>query len=415
MAVKAKFLVYFYLLALGWGPILQGMMGLATFRIDEALIPIMAIIYVLLPVLLGKNLLPTVPKPFGYTWGTYLILTFLAMLGQSLTLGHKSWIPLVYLARVFYVTMVFYTIYVFIRRKERYARDVMDLFVIISLGISLVGILQWFGVAPVRDVILKYYPRITTFAPHVATSTFGGNPTILGTFLLISISYVFAQLVVLHNKGKQWLVLYGSLAILMFCLFLTVAKMAILSLPALLSFLGVLAGKKRIGTLFLALFSLAVILDLVNVFTPRVFTRFSISWDVSVEGRVLVWGNLKEQIFAGAPTLLFGYGFQERTGVITENQYFYELYHKGILGLLGYTFFLFGNLWYFLWLFLQAAKESYERAIYLGTCGMLVAIAMVGFTYTTIQPERLTEWVFVMLAVAYASAARHNFVHWRSL
>jgi len=50
VAVKAKPLVYwFYLFALGWGPILQGVMGLATFRIDEVVLPIMAIIYVLLP------------------------------------------------------------------------------------------------------------------------------------------------------------------------------------------------------------------------------------------------------------------------------------------------------------------------------------------------------------------------------
>lgn len=416
VAVKAKSLLfYFYLFALGWGPILHWVMGLATLRIDEALLPIMAITYVLLPVLLGKSRLPTVPKPFGYTWGAYLTLTFLAMLGQSLTVGHESWIPLVYLARVFYGTMVFYTIYVFIRRNERYAKKVMDLFVIISLGISLLGILQWFGIGPVWDLILAYYPRITTFVPHVATSTFGGNPTILGTFLLIPISYVFAQLVVLHNKGKRRIVLYGSLAILIFCLFLTVAKMAMLSLPLLLSFLSVLAGKKRIRALFLALFSLAAALYLVNVFAPHVFVRFSIAWEGSVEGRLLTWANLKEQIFAGVPTLLFGYGFQERTGVITESQYFYELYHKGVLGLIGYSIFLFGSLMWFFRLFLLAPRSSYEKTIYLGTCGMLAAMAMLGFTYTTIQPERLTEWVFVMLAVAYASAARHKFVHRRPL
>jgi len=416
VAVNAKPLVYwFYLFALGWGPILQGVMGLATFRIDEVVLPIMAIIYVLLPALLGKHLLPTVPKPFGYTWGAYLSFTFLAMLGQSLTVGHESWIPLLYLVRLVYITMVFYTIYVFVIREEQHSQKIMDLFMIISLGISLFGILQWFGIGPVCDLILTYYPRITTFVPHRATSTFGGNPTILGTFLLIPISYVFAQLVVLNNKGKRKTVLYGSLATLIFCLFLTVAKMAILSLPLLFSFLGVLAGKKRIRTLFLALFFLAALLYLVNVFASCVFVRFAITWEGSIEGRLATWANLKKQIVAGVPILLFGYGFQERTGVITESQYMYELYCKGILGFIGYLIFLFGSLVHVLRLFLRAPKRSYEKAIYLGTCGMLAAIAMVGFAYTTIQPERLTEWIFVTLAVAYASAARHKFIHRRPL
>jgi hypothetical protein len=416
IAVKAKSLLfYFYLFALGWGPILQGVMGLATFRIDEALLPVMAIIYVLLPVLVGKSLLPTVPKSFGYTWGIYLTLTFLAMLGQSLTMGHESWVPLVYLARVFYVTVVFYTIYVLIKQKEQYIQKVMDLFVVISLGISLLGILQWFGIDFVWNFISSCYSRITTSIPGVATSIFGGNPTILGTFLLISISYVFAQLVVSRNKGKRRLFLYISLTILIFCLFLTVAKMAILSLPVLLSFLSVLASRKRIRTFFLASFSLAAVLYLVNVFASHVFVRFSIAWEGSVEGRLVTWGRLKEQFLAGVPTLLFGYGFQERVGVITESQYFYELYYKGTLGLIGYLIFLFGSLLHVLRLFLGAAEGSYEKAIYLGTCGMLAAMAMVGFTYTTIEPERLTEWIFVMLAVAYASAAQQNFVQRRLL
>jgi hypothetical protein len=415
VAIKAKFLLfYLYLFILGWGPILQGVMGLVTFRIDEALLPVMAIIYVLLPVLVGKSLLQTVPKLFGYTWGIYLTLTFLAMLGQGLTVGHKSWVLLVYLARVFYVTVVFYTIYVLIKQKEQHLQKVMDLFVVISLGISILGILQWFGIDFVCNFISSYYPRITTFIPKVATSTFGGNPTILGTFLLISISYIFAQLVASRNKGKRRLFLYISLIILIFCLFLTVAKMAILSLPALLSFLSVLASRKRIRTFFLASFSLAVVLYLVNVFAPFVFVRFSIAWEGSVEGRLVTWDRLKEQVFASVPTLLFGYGF-DRVGVITENQYFYELYYKGILGLIGYLIFLFGNLLHFLKLFLRAAEGSYEKPIYLGTCGMLAAMAMLGFAYTTIEPERLTEWIFVMLAMAYASAAQQNFVQRRLL
>lgn len=404
----------FYLLLLGWSPLLQNVAGLATLRVDEVLLPIIFTIFIILPVLLGKRQLPAVPKAFIYTWGTYLAFTVLAMLGQNLALGQESLVPFAYLARLALVTMAFYLIYTFLKWRHEYVPKVMNLFVIISLGIGLLGILQWFGVGPIRDLILQHYPRITTFIPGVATSVFGGNPTILATFLLIPISFIFAQILILNNKGKRRIFLYGALAVLIFCLFLTVAKMAILSLPVLLLLLFAMSGlaiKSRLRALVFIVLFVGVIFYLVNTFAPHVFVRFAISWEGSIEGRLVQWTYLKEHVFASVPTLMFGHGFQDRVGVITESQYFFELFFKGVLGLIGYLLFLFGSLMYFLRSYLRAPKNSYEKALYLGTCGMLLSMAMVGFTYTTIQPERVVEWIFILLAIAYASTVRRRPTH----
>ena len=407
------FFLCLYLLLLGWGPLLQNVAGLATLRVDEMLLPIIFTGFIILPVLLEKRLLPAVPKAFIYTWGIYLAFTFLAILGQNLTLGQESWVPFAYLARLALLTVVFYLIYTFLRWRHEYAPKVMNLFVVISLGIGLLGILQWFGVGPIRDFILQHYPRITTFIPGVATSVFGGNPTILATFLLIPISFVFAQILILNNKGKRKIFLYGALAVLIFCLFLTVAKMAILSLPVLLFMLSGLVIKRRLRVLVFIVFFVGTIFYLVNAFAPHVFVRFDVAWAGSVQVRLVTWAHLWEQISAGVPTLMFGHGFMDRAGAITESQYFFELFYKGALGLIGYLLFLFGSLIHFLKLYLRTPKDSYEKALYLGTCGMLFAMTMVGFTYTTIQPERISEWIFILLAIAYASTVKHRAVHGR--
>lgn len=399
------YLPYLYLTLLGWGPQFSGLGGLTTLRPDELVLPIAALGQIFLLALIRTRCSVTVPKTLVYTWGAYLALTLLAMLVHSMTLAVGS-TSLIYLARLGYLTLVFYTIFVFIAGKPHRADRVMGLLVLVSLGIAVLGILQWFNIGSVRELILAYYPRVTTFVPAVATSTFGGNPTILGTFLLIAISYVFSQSLVTGISRRQRAILYGCLGALVFCLFLTVAKAAILILPIVL-----LAVSGRIKQSLLAMLLLAAVIYLTAIFAPHSFARFSAAWEGSVEGRVVTWVAMREEILADVPTFVFGHGFTDRPGQVTESQYIWELYHKGVLGLVGYVVFVGGNLLYFLKLFRRARHGSQEQAIYGGTVGMLIALVLVGVVYTTIHPERLTEWVFVMLGVAYAVAANKATAH----
>ncbi len=394
-----------YLLLLGFSPVLQNIGGLATLRLDELFFPIF-LIFFLIMLLVRAGKFPLIPKAFRYTWGAYLTLTFLAMLVQNLIFGQESLVPFAYMLRILYLTAVFCVFFIYLTLNDDKRLQTTYVVLVVSLGISLVGIMQYFDIGSTRSFILEYYPRITTFVPRAATSVFSGNPTILGTFLLIPISYLSAYLLVLSEKTIHKLFLWILLLILSFCLFLTASKMAILTFLALLLLIWVLGPAKKVRSLFIILSICLVVLYLINTFAPYVFERIVVSLEGSTEGRITTWVRLSEQIFATPLVMMFGYGFHTRVGVITDSQYFYELFHKGILGLIGYVIFLLGNFRYFIGLYLQEAEGSYDKAIYLGTCGMLFAMTMVGFTYTTLQPERVPEWIFIMLALAYASVYR---------
>ena len=80
--------------------------------------------------------------------------------------------------------------------------------------------------------------------------------------------------------------------------------------------------------------------------------------------------------------------------------------YKGILGLIGYLIFLFGNLLYFLKFYLQTLRKTYEKAIFLGATGMFFAMVCLGVTYTTIQADRVAEFIFILLAMTYACKSR---------
>jgi hypothetical protein len=393
------FLFYLYLALLGWGPILRNVVGLATLRIDEVLLIFLTIV-ILLRIMVKKERIPCMPKPFVYTWGIYLFLVTFTMLQQAVSLKVENLRLLWALARMGLLTVVFYISYFFSRRQKEHIGTVCDFFFIISLGIAILGILQWFNVGGIRAFVEEYYPRVTSYVPHAATSVFGGNPTIMGTFLVVVISFLFARL--LSLRGKLWMkvVLSLALGILCFALFLTASKLAILVGVAVVLLLLALSQGKRFRDLILVGIICSGVLWLVNVVAPYALMRMEVSLEPSVSVRWETWNRLMEHVLANVPTLLFGNAFQAEMLGAPDNAYIYELLHSGILGLWGYTVFVFGNLILVLSLFLRI-REPYGRALCAGAVGMLLTIAIVGVAYSTISAERLSELFFVLLGITY--------------
>lgn len=402
--------LFLYLILLGFSPILRNIGGLATLRLDELFFPFL-LTFTLLPLLLGKMQLLTIPKSFIQNYGAYLVFLICAIFGQTLTMGQINLIAFLHLFRVLYLMAVTYIFFVCLRWEEDLLQRVIHIFLFISLMISFIGILQYYDIGPTRAIILEYYPRITTFVPRTATSVFGGNPNILGTFLLIPISFVSARLLVLKEiflmKFYNWFLIF----VLSFCLFLTAAKLAIFTwLALMIAFLVLLGFRGKIRSLLVFLVIFFTIICLIVIFAPYVFYRINVSLEGSTHVRLGIWAELGKQILTSLPTFLFGYGFQSEIGTIADSQYIYDFYYKGIFGIIGYLVFMIGNLLHFFMLYMRTTKDSFEKALYLGMCGMLFSMLLIGITYTTVQTERVSEWLFGWLAIAYASERKQNLI-----
>jgi hypothetical protein len=393
------FLFYLYLVSLGWGPVFRNVAGFATLRIDELLL-IFLIIVILLQIMIKKRQILPMPRPFMYTWGVYIFLATCATLQQAVLIKVEDLRPLWALARMLLLTIVFYVSYFLGRRYKEHIGVMFDLFLIISLGIAILGILQWFNVDGTKVFVEKYYPRVTTYVPHAATSVFGGNPTIMGTFLAIVISFLFARLLSLGRKLWMKVLLLLVLGILLFTLVLTASKLAILACVTVIFFLLLLSQKREPRSLILMGIICVGILWLTRVVAPYALMRMEVSVEPSISGRWETWACLMEHVLANLPTLLFGNAFLAEVLGAPDSAYIYELVYYGILGLLGYVLFVFGNLFSVLRLFLKI-REPYRRALCTGAVGMLLTIAIVGVGYATISAERLSELFFVLLGMTY--------------
>jgi len=373
--------------------------GFATLRIDEVLL-IFLIIVILSQNMVKKCQIPLIPRPFVYTWGVYIFLVTLSIFCQAISIKLVNMRPLWALARVLLLTMVFYMSYFIGRRHKEHIGVACDLFLLISLGIAILGILQWFDVARTRRFVEHYYPRITTYVPHAATSVFGGNPTIMGTFLAVVISFLFARILILRGRLGIKIFLWLMLGILLFALFLTASKLAILAGITVIFFLLALSRRRRLWNIILVGIVCAGVLWLVDVVATYALMRMGVSLKPSVSGRLETWNRLMEHVLADVPTLLFGNAFQAEMLGAPDNAYIYELLQYGVLGLWGYIVFVFGNLILLLSLFLKI-REPYGRALCAGAVGMLLTIAIVGVAYSTISTERLSELFFVLLGITY--------------
>jgi hypothetical protein len=394
-------LFYLYLLILGWGPTFQNIMGIMTLRIDEVLVIFLFTVGILLPAMIEKGQIPhPFPRLFACTWGIYLFLVAFALLGQAILVGVESLRPLWPLGRLLLLTVVFIISYSFARKYKEHIAATMDLFLVISLGIAVIGILQWFNVDKVNAFMEQYYPRITTHIPHAATAVFGGNPTIMGTFLTAAISFLFARLFGIRESAQTRATLKLTLGVLLFALFLTASKLAIFVGIVAPFFLWTLLRRKRIWDLILVAATWVGVLWLANMITSYVLIRIKVSLESSVWGRWETWNYLVEHLSANILTLMLGNGFQAEMPNAPDNAYIYELLLYGIIGLLGYVIFLFGNLFSILSLCMKT-HDPYEKALYAGASGMLLSMAIVGIAYATVSAERLSEFLFVLLGITY--------------
>lgn len=396
---------YLNLLFLGWGPVFQNTMGLATFRIDEVLWIFLFIVALLLPPMLKKGRILSVPRPFVHTWGIYLSLVCLALLGQAISIRAEALHSLLGAARLLLLTIVFLISYFLARGNGEHIAVTVNLFFVISLGIAVLGILQWLDVGGMKAFVEQHYPRITTYVPKAATAVFGGNPTIMGTFLTIAISFLSGQLFGLKQSVRVKAILWLTLGVLLYALFLTAAKLAIIVGVTLPFYLVALLQRKRFQALIMLAITCASVLWLVDMIAPYALMRIKVSLEPSILGRWETWDYLLKHVLANAPTLVFGTALQAEMPGVSDNAYISELLHYGLIGLLGYIILIFGNLVYFLSLCLRS-HEPYERALYAGAFGMLLSIAIVGIAYATINAERLSELFFVLLGITYGTRGR---------
>jgi hypothetical protein len=400
--------IFLYLILLGFGPIFQNVGGLATSRLDELLLPSIFLLFILVPILVQGKFVRT-PKMFNYTWGGYLAFTLVAICGSVLC-QPQYYIRffVLYLVRLAYLSILFYTVYSYLRKYPNHLHKITTIFIIISLCVSIIGALEWLDILNIKGLLSQYYPRMTTRNSGTRISSiFRGNPTIFGSFMLFPIILIYSDLIVSKQRVNHKVLFLMLIGFFTFTLYLTIAKIAIISLLIIFTFISLVnigitkmfIHKYKITVISITFFLLVVLLT--YYLNADLFIRAKSSLSSSFSGRLLVYKMMLNQFFSNVGSTVFGNGFSKEFAV-TESQYFYELIHKGMFGLLGYLIFLLGNFVYFFKVFKDASENSKAKSMYLAITGIIMGIALISAGYNPMQSERVVDWFFILLAVGYS-------------
>jgi len=404
--VKKSALTYVYLLLVVMMllPKTRNLPGLATARMDEFLVfPLLIAVLALYGRQKGR-VLRDIPKVFAWTFGAYILSTFISLLVDSFYSSNIAQLKII--ASLLQLAAVFFLVYyALLLEPDRFAETIKVLFALAAF-VMVIGIAQRFNVAGVSEILRTYYARdsLSYMGTSRITSVFEGNPTHLGGFIIVTNSMLLAWFL-WKQRAANGLIAIAMLSISFYALFLNTAKWAIVVQLGLIVFF---AFSRKMGTsrklLLLAILVAVVYVGLLTY--PTAMSRLA-TFDDSYMGRSRAYSEAATVFNSELKNALFGYGFSQRW--IAEGQFSHELYRKGILGLLGFSIFVFGQVVYILRRSNVVNKDDQEAFVYWGGLGMWLSLLLLAIPYAIIEHDRVREWIIVWLAVVYA------FLHMRRL
>jgi hypothetical protein len=399
--------VYLFLAVLLMAPKFRDVPGVATVRLDEFLVFPLLILVLVLYQGRGGMILKSMPKVFISTFGVYALTTFISLAADAALIGQpfqfKIMLSLLQLAAVFLVVY-----YALLLEPARLSRAIKILFLLAGV-VMAIGLAQHFKIANIDLLLRSYYSRdtLTSLMGYSRiTSVFEGNPVNFGSFIVLTNSMTLAWYI--WKRGRR----AGMLMVVMllfssYILFLSVAKWAIfVQLVMGLSF--IFLGKKSLDRKLLIPVIAVVIMYLGMLTFPQALDRLA-TLDGSYMGRSRAYSDAMTVFNSDAKTLLFGYGF--RSSWIAEGQYSFELYRKGLIGFIGFSIFVLGQLIY-LMRYSRAAEQTNENVfLFRGGLGVYFAALLLAIPYAPIEADRVREWLFVWLAIVYACAFQYDSKH----
>lgn len=305
---------------------------------------------------------------------------------------------------------ILYRMIVAIISSQKQVRTVLSLLFATSIIVSILGILQKFGVGPVRDFLSTYYPT-PDFGMEVSdvnqriTSTLV-NWAALGAYLCVTLlialaCYVNRDMIKISPRLLALTVLFDVIALV-----LTGTMVAWISLVVCGALVFKLSGKWPSPKVMLA-GGIGVAIAVV-VFMPFLQGRFeeqvgqgaSNSFlPASIDFRVTAW----TQIFlpAIADNLAFGEGPAPKAlnyWPTEESQYLFLLLRGGLPNFISYWF-LMGVGFVYSFKLLRRRTGGAERPLAIGTIAILVAINIMNLTAVYFTAFGATQIIWMMLAM----------------
>ncbi|HEY3366931.1 MAG TPA: O-antigen ligase family protein [Symbiobacteriaceae bacterium] len=272
-----------------------------------------------------------------------------------------------------------------------------------SVVVAGIGILA-LKYPPLETLLRSYYSRPGGgYFPYRVSSTFDGQPDYVGGYLILINCLAFSRL--LERSWKDWWYLIPVLLLNNLALYDTLSRGALVGQAVGYAIVLVLSHSRRY---LVPLAAISVVL-MVLVFPGNVeklseglrvihYQDLTLTREYGISDRVALWAD---QMRLMGSNVVVGSGPVNANTFYSDNQYIAKIVQFGLVGLLGF-------LWW-LGLYLRDAAAFYRRASSLpqgywglGTFAGVSGLAIHAFTLEPFTAGRVAEIIWILLAVVVA-------------
>jgi len=284
------------------------------------------------------------------------------------------------------------------------AKRLIVLTLLVSSIVSVIGLLQYANIGPVRDIIRSFYaiPGTTQTHPWFVTSTFDSHPNALGAYYVIILSLATAMVA---SSPREFLnPVWVGVLVLGYATVVATASRA--SLLALVIGVVVISVMRRVWLLFAMIPPVAVAL---YFFGGNMTERLAIFYDALVYGKIPTHRSLGQHLrhwsFAlermeGMPFVGHGFGGDRALAInrYLDNYYLYLTYHEGYLSALLFLALLVVTL-LTLYRISTECKDALVNASAVGLLAALVGLSAHAIGADTFTWERVAMVLWLCLAL----------------
>jgi hypothetical protein len=389
--------IYFLMAILLLLPKFRDVIGLATTRVDEFLVfPLLGLVLLAFSRQRKQNF-TNLPKIFVVSFGGYVLLTFISLFANTIFAGQVFDVRII--LALFQLGAVFFLVYYALLLEPTRLIEFAKVLFILAGIVAVIGIAQHLKVTEIVNILRTFYSRNTLTSQMGytrATSVFDGNPVHFGSFIVITNGLLFAWF--LWRKRTPGILFILLMIVNLYALFVSGAKWAIIVQIFIILSLFVLRRGGLNQKLLLP--AIIVVIIYVGLLTFPTFIERLATFESSIAVRSQTFAEAISVFNSGVKSALFGYGFSNAW--VAEGQYFFELYRKGLIGILGFIAFSFCQLIYILKMSTVTSKKPDYSFIIWGGIGVWISFLLLSVSYAPLNTDKVREWSFICLAMVYA-------------
>lgn len=369
-------------------------------------------IFLFLVVVIRRNIIQQIPVRFGYAFWVIAGFAMVSMISHAFGFSGVPGAGKIVVIKDALKNLVYFGLFYAILHcvdDERDLRIQFSLFSVAAVAGAALVILQRF--VPIA-VELFASPRVLETGGLVQESRGAGafmNPNAAACVLVCSLMLILAS-IRLHESLRHKTLFYLFSVVLLVAIVLTQSRTGLLAMGGTFIAMALFSRLKKI--VWMALFSVILVLVLFSTVREAVFERFGESYNVqtgqfgvNVEGRFEIWSaylreaTIKDYVFGQGP-----FAASVKTGMAESHSMYISL--LTVYGLGGIVWVTLSLVYYFVWVFrLRRGGDIHLAAVSDGCLWALLAWGIYGLSSDAISSQYPRHMLFYFVVLLDRAAA----------